>query len=145
MRPLARVPRRLLDWWRLRHGRPISPPTTTFDAARIRRDLAEIAAAAGLTLDTGRAPDDDGLVYCCVTLGRVPPAVARDHAYDYPPDRWDQRSGPRSPGEAGRPEPGSRRRDRSGGLLSLTRDVAAYEAAFSGLDRSERPCCGLRP
>lgn len=26
---------------------------------------------------------DDGLVYCCVTLGRVSPAEAADHLWDY--------------------------------------------------------------
>ncbi len=50
---------------------------------RIRRDLAEIAAVAGLMLYTGPEPDDDGLVYCCVTLGRVTPAEAADHLWDY--------------------------------------------------------------
>ncbi len=51
---------------------------------RIRRDLAEIAAVNGLMLYTGPEPDDDGLVYCCVTLGRVTPAEAADHLWDYP-------------------------------------------------------------
>ena len=35
-------------------------------------------------LYTGRKPDADGLVYCCVTLGRVTPAEAADHLWDYP-------------------------------------------------------------
>ncbi len=51
---------------------------------RLRRLLAEIAAVNDLTLYTGREPDDDGLVYCCVTLGRVTPAEAADHLWDYP-------------------------------------------------------------
>jgi hypothetical protein len=51
---------------------------------RLRRLLDEIAAVNDLTRYTGREPDDDGLVYCCVTLGRVTPAEAADHLWDYP-------------------------------------------------------------
>jgi hypothetical protein len=76
-----------------------SPTTrpTAGDAARLGRDLADIAAVTGLKLYTGRTADHDGLVYCCVTLGRVTPAVAAGHVADtfpYDPpgtpaaDRW---------------------------------------------------------
>ncbi len=58
---------------------------------RIRRDLAEVAAVSGLTLYTGPEPDDDGLVYCCVTLGRVTPAEAADHLWDYPDEQVGER------------------------------------------------------
>jgi hypothetical protein len=76
---------------------PSTTRPTADDAARLGRDLADIAAATGLKLNTGRTPDDDGLVYCCVTLGRVTPAVAAGHVedtYPYDPpgtpaaDRW---------------------------------------------------------
>ena len=73
---------------------PTPPP---FDDAALRADLTDVAAAAGLTLYTGRTPDDDGLVWCCPTLGRVTPDVAMAHVadtYPYDPpgtpvaDRW---------------------------------------------------------
>ena len=58
---------------------------------RIQRLLAEIAAVSGLMLYTGREPDDDGLVYCCVTLGCVTPAEAADHLWDYPDEQVGER------------------------------------------------------
>jgi len=65
--------------------RPPSDAATPPDADAIARDLADVAAATGLTLYTGRTPDDDGLVWCCETLGRVTPEVAHAHAMDDPP------------------------------------------------------------
>jgi hypothetical protein len=60
---------------------PLTPPTADH-AARIGQDLADIGESTGLTLYTGRTPDEDGLVWCCATLGRVTPPVAHDHVED---------------------------------------------------------------
>jgi hypothetical protein len=77
--------------------RPPLADATPPDADAIARDLADIAGATGLTLYTGRTPHDDGLVWCCATLGRVTPAEAMAHVadtYPYDPpgtpaaDRW---------------------------------------------------------
>ena len=68
--------------------RPPSDAATPPDADAIARDLADIAAATGLKLYTGRTPDADGLVWCCRLLGRVTPEVAHAHAMDDPPYDW---------------------------------------------------------
>ena len=60
--------------------RPLTGPVDRDTDTRIRRDLADIGASTGLKLDPRRTPDADGLVYCCVTMGRVTPAVAAAHA-----------------------------------------------------------------